>query len=76
MNEIRAPGAARLVKCPTLGLGSSHDLTVCGIKPCVGLCADSAGPAWDSLSASLPCTLSQKNKNKKKFKKILSKKNE
>ena len=22
--------------------GSSHDLTVCGFKPCVGLCADSS----------------------------------
>ena len=26
---------------------------VCGIKPWVGLCVDSADPPWDSLSSSL-----------------------
>ena len=40
-----------VVKRPTLDLGSGHDLVVCGIEPRVGLCADSAEPVWDSLSA-------------------------
>ena len=46
--ELQAP-----VKCPTLGLGSDHDLTVCGFEPCVSLCAGSSEPAWDSLSSLL-----------------------
>ena len=35
---------------------SGHDLTVHGFKPCTGLWADGAEPAWDSLSLppSLP----------------------
>ena len=37
--------------------GSGHDLTVRGIKPHVRLCADSAEPAWDSLSLSLALPL-------------------
>ena len=37
-------------KCPTLDFGSGHDLMVCGIVSCVGLCNDSTEPAWDSLS--------------------------
>ena len=60
---------AQSVKRPTLDLSSGHDLTVCGFEPCVGLCADRVGPAWDSLSAppSLTHTLSLKiNKLKKK----------
>ena len=44
---------AQLLKHPTLDFCSSHDLMVSGIKPCVGLCADSMEPAWDSLSPSL-----------------------
>ena len=32
---------------------SGHDLTVHEFKPHVGLCVDSAEPAWDSLSLSL-----------------------
>ena len=51
--EIRGTWVAQLVKRLTLGFGSGHDLTVCGIKPCVGLHALSAEPAWDSLSLSL-----------------------
>ena len=39
------------VKGPTLGFSSGHDLTVCGFKPHVRLCADGVEPAWDSLSA-------------------------
>ena len=44
---------AQLVKHLTLSFGSGHDLRVHEIKPCVGLCADSEDPAWDSLSRSL-----------------------
>ena len=44
---------AQSVKCPTLGFGSGHDLTVCGFEPRVGLCAGITEPAWDSLSPSL-----------------------
>ena len=44
---------AQLVKCLTLDFGSSHDLMVHEIEPCIGLCADSAEPAWDSLSPFL-----------------------
>ena len=33
--------------------GSGHDLTVCGFKPRVGLCADSSEPASDSVSPPL-----------------------
>ena len=48
---------ARPVEHPTLAFGSRHDLEVRGIEPCVGLWADSAEPAWDSLSLSLcPCS--------------------
>ena len=44
---------AQLVKCPTLDFGSGHDLTVREFEACIRLCADSAEPAWDSLSPSL-----------------------
>ena len=63
---------AQSVKCPTLDFGSGHDLMVHGFKPRVGLCTDSIEPAWDSLSPSVSlypspiCTLSLKNKLKKK----------
>ena len=46
------------VKCPTLGFGSGHDLPVGRIKPYIGLCADSMGPAWGSLSVSLSLSVS------------------
>ena len=57
------------VKRLTLGFGSGHDLTVCGIKPHLRLCADSAEPAWGSPCPSpLPLSLFLKmNKLKKKF---------
>ena len=48
-----APGRTRSVKRPTLGFGSGHDLTVRGVEPHTGLCADSVEPAWDSLSLSV-----------------------
>ena len=41
------------VKLLTLGFGSGHDLMVLEIKTCIGLCTDSAEPAWDSLSFSV-----------------------
>ena len=51
------------VERPTLDFSSGHDLAVCDFKPHVGLCADSAEPAWDSvflsLSLTLPCSLSK-----------------
>ena len=43
----RGAWVAPSVKRLTLDFGSGHDLMAHGI----GLCTDSAGPAWDSLSA-------------------------
>ena len=71
---------AQSVKRLTLDFGSSQDLTVCETEPSVGLCADSAESAWDSLSLSastpLSCSLSgnkyislQKEKKEKRKKK-------
>ena len=52
---------AQLVRRPTLDFGSGHDLTVGESELHVGLCADGAGPAWDSPSApSLSSRPSQK----------------
>ena len=42
---------AHFVKCPTLDFGLGHELMVQGIEPCIRLCVDSMGPAWDSLSS-------------------------
>ena len=42
---------------------SPHDLTVCGFEPRVGLCADSAEPAWDASSPFL-CPFSPLKINK------------
>ena len=44
---------AQSVKGPTLDFGSGPDLAVCELEPRIGLCADSAKPAWDSLSLLL-----------------------
>ena len=44
---------AQSVRQPTLDFDSGHDLTVCGIEPCLELCTDNTEPAWDSLSLSL-----------------------
>ena len=49
---------AQSVKYPTLDFSSSHDLVVCGIERHVGLCADSAEPAGDSLCLSVSLSLS------------------
>ena len=43
---------AQSVKLLTLAFSSGHDLTVCEFKPRVGLCAEGAEPAWDSVSPS------------------------
>ena len=51
--SMRGAWVAQLVKCPTLGFSSGHDLSVHGLEPCIGLCADSVETAWDSLSPSL-----------------------
>ena len=49
------PRRAQSVKQPTLDVGSSHNLAVPGTESCIGLCANSVEPAWDSLSLlSLP----------------------
>ena len=40
---------AQAVAHLTLDFSSGHDLPVCGIEAHTGLCADSVGPAWDSL---------------------------
>ena len=50
-NLFWGPWVAQSVKHMTVGLG--HDLIVLGIKPLVGLRANSTEPAWDSLSPSL-----------------------
>ena len=47
---LRVP---QLVKCLALGFGSGYYLMVCETESCIGLCADSEGLAWDSLSSSL-----------------------
>ena len=44
---------AQSVKPLTLDFGSGHDLTVGEFEARLGLCADSAEPAWDSLSPPL-----------------------
>ena len=48
------------IKHSTFGFGSGPDLLVCEFEPCVGLCADSEKPAWDSLcpSPAHTCALS------------------
>ena len=44
---------AQAVKHLAFDFGSGHDLTVCEFKPHVSFWADSAEPAWDSLSPFL-----------------------
>ena len=53
LNTFRGARVAQWVKRLTLDFGSGHDLTVPEFKPHVGLNADSAEPAWDSLSLSV-----------------------
>ena len=40
---------AQSAKGPTLDFGSGYDLAVLEFEPHLRLCADSMGPAWDSL---------------------------
>ena len=54
IHNFRGTWVAQSVECLTLGFGSGHDLRVREFKPHVGLCTDSAEPAWDSLSLSAP----------------------
>ena len=37
----------------TLHFGSGHDLMIPEFEPCMGLCTNSVGPVWDSVSFSL-----------------------
>ena len=53
---------AQWVKCAALDCGSGQDLAVREFKPCVGLCADGAEPAWGSPPLSAPAP-SPKNKS-------------
>ena len=59
---MRGPWVTQLVERPALNFSSGPALTVREIKPRIGLCADSAEPAWDSHSLPLPldspCALS------------------
>ena len=54
-SQTRAAWVVWSVKCPAADFDSDRDLTVSEIEACVGLCADSGEPAWDSLSPSLFC---------------------
>ena len=49
---------AQSVKCPTLAVSLGHDLMVCEFETHLGLYADSAETAWDSLSLSLSLSFS------------------
>ena len=50
--NVKFTWVVQLVKHLTLDFGSDHHLMVCGIEPCVGLCADSMEFAWVSLAPS------------------------
>ena len=72
INPLRGDWVAQLVKCPTLGFRSGHDLPVREFKPPIWLCTDGVEPAWDSLfpSFSAPPLLALSLKiNKTKLKK-------
>ena len=66
INNPRGAWVAQSAKRPTLDFCSGQDLTVREFEPHIGLCADSAEPAWDSLSPSLsaPPLLVRALKNK------------
>ena len=50
---MRGTQGAQSVECPTLDFGSGHDLIVPEFEAHIRLRADSAEPAWDSLSPSV-----------------------
>ena len=54
IKNSRGARVAQSVKRQTPDFGSGHDLTVREFEPRVELCADSVGPAWDSLSPPPP----------------------
>ena len=56
-SNIRGAWVAQSVEHLALDFSSGHDLTVCEFEPHIGLCADSAEPAWDSLSLPLSLPL-------------------
>ena len=70
--NLRGTWVAESIKHLTLHFGTGHDLMVCGFEPCIGLCADSVEPAWDSLSPTLSAppllSLSKINKHFSKIK--------
>ena len=51
--QVRGAWVVQFIKRRTLDFSSGPDLAVCEFEPCVGLCTDSAEPAWDFLSPSL-----------------------
>ena len=51
LKTLRGTWVAQSLERPTPDFGSGHDHLVCEFKPHVGLYADSAEPAWDSLPA-------------------------
>ena len=67
---------AQSVKHPTLDFGSGHDLMVRELEPHIGLGADRAETAWDSLSlcssptCGLSLSLSQKKKKSQRKRKM------
>ena len=70
--DLRDVWVAQSVKCLTLDFSADHGHVVCGIKPHVGLHADSMDPTWDSLSLSLcPSPVLSLKINKHFFKKIV-----
>ena len=58
IENLRTAWMAYLVEHPAFGFSSGRDLTVCEFKPLIGLHADSAEPAWNSLFHTLSLSLS------------------
>ena len=54
----RGGWVAQSVKHLTFDFSSGLDLLVHEMEPHIGLCADSVGAPWDSLSPSLPLSCS------------------
>ena len=66
---LRGAWAVQLIKHPTLGFGSGHDLQLREIKSHIRVCADSVETAWDSLSLAPPAVLALSLNINKHFKK-------
>ena len=58
--ELGGAWVAQSLEHLTLGFSSGHDLMVCESEPCIGVCAGSAEPAWDSLSPTPSLSLQSK----------------